>query len=199
MKIVIASDNKYKAQELKDILEAGKISTILQSELKVTSVPETGLSFVENAIIKARNCCEQTNMSAVADDSGLEVEALSNRPGIYSARFAGESASDADNVKKLLLELKDVPKEKRTARFQCVMVFLRNAEDPSPIICQGTWQGGIAFEPAGKKRFGYDPVFWVSEHNCTAAKLLPEVKNKISHRAIAVQKLVIALKEELNL
>lgn len=193
MTIVIASDNAGKVKELKTILEAENIEVALQSQFEVKSVPETGLTFVENAIIKARNCCEQTGMSAIADDSGLEVDALDGRPGVYSARYAGEPANDTNNIKKLLLELRDVPEEKRTARFQCVMVFLRSIFDPSPLICQGTWEGGIVFEPRGKKGFGYDPIFWVLEYNCTAAELLPEIKNKISHRAKALDLMKLAL------
>ena len=196
MTIVIASGNINKAQELKNILESENISVVLQTQFKVKEIPETGLTFVENAILKARNCCEQTNMAAIADDSGLEVTALSNRPGIYSARFAGPSAIYSDNIAKLLLELKDVPESQRMAQFQAVIVFLRAADDPAPIICQGTWQGRITFSPEGENGFGYDPVFWVPDYNCTAAKLPAEVKNKISHRAKALQKLINALKAE---
>lgn len=197
MPIVIASENTHKAQELKDILEQASIPVVLQTQLplQIPQVAETGLTFVENAILKARNCCHYTKMAAIADDSGLEVEALNNRPGIYSARFAGPAATSSANIAKLLEELRGVPEAKRAARFQCVMVFLRNADDPTPIICQGSWEGRITLAPEGENGFGYDPVFWVPEYQCTAAKLSPKIKNAISHRAQALQKLIINLKE----
>lgn len=196
MKIVIASDNKGKAQELEALFKEANVSVISQLELNVDSVPETGLTFVENAIIKARNCCKQTGMPSVGDDSGLEVGALNNSPGIYSARFAGEPPNDSSNIEKLLKELKGVADENRSARFRCVIVFLKSVYDPSPIICEGVWSGKIVFEPCGSGGFGYDPVFWVPEYGCTAAQLSQEVKNQISHRAKALQKLVGEIKNE---
>lgn len=199
MAIVIASENTHKAQELKDILELDGISVLLQTKLqmRVPTLEETGLTFVENAILKARNCCRHTKMAAIADDSGLEVAALNNRPGIYSARFAGPLATSSANIAKLLDELRFVPEAKRTARFQCVMVFLRSVDDPTPIICQGSWDGRIVMESIGDGGFGYDPVFWVPDYGCTAAQLSQNLKNKISHRAQALQKLIITLKQEL--
>lgn len=194
MPIVIASNNLKKSQELQLILAKENIATVLQSQFNFPEIAETGLTFVENAILKARNACKYTKMAAIGDDSGLEVDALDYRPGIYSARFAGRGASDSDNIEKLLQELKDIPDAKRGARFQCVVVFLRSATDPTPIICQGTWEGKITQTRAGNDGFGYDPVFWIPEHNCTAAQLPPEIKNTISHRARAIMKLIAILK-----
>ncbi|MBU0744747.1 MAG: RdgB/HAM1 family non-canonical purine NTP pyrophosphatase [Gammaproteobacteria bacterium] len=199
MTIIIASDNVKKVQELQSILGESNISTVLQSQFNIASVAETGLTFVENAILKARNASEHSKIPAIADDSGLEVDALSRRPGIYSARFAGPNAKDSDNIAKLLLELREIPEIERTARFQCVMVFLRDKDDPTPIICQGTWKGRITLASDGENGFGYDPIFWVPDYNCTAAQLSSEEKNKISHRAQALRALVIALKKEFNL
>lgn len=196
MPIVIASDNIKKAQELQNILNQVNISTVLQSQLNVKSVMETGLTFVENAILKARNACRYTQMPAIADDSGLLVDVLSRQPGIYSSRFAGPNAVDRDNIAKLLKDLHGIQEQKRTARFQCVMVFLREEHDPTPIICQGTWEGRITFTPEGKNGFGYDPIFWVPAYNCTAAQLEPEIKNEISHRAKALQALIAILKQD---
>ena len=195
MKIVIASNNVKKVQELQRILATENVDTILQSEYNAPEVEETGLTFVENAILKARSACKYAGMPAVADDSGLEVDALAGCPGIYSARYAGEGSLDKDNVTKLLEELTDVPKDKRLARFRCVIVFMRFAADPSPIICQGTWEGEILFNPQGEKGFGYDPVFWVPEYDCSAAELSSEIKNRISHRAQALQKLTAVLRK----
>jgi len=193
MKIVIASNNVHKSQELQYILKQENVETILQSQLNIDSVEETGLTFVENAILKARHACKHAKMPAIADDSGLEVAALFGQPGIYSARYAGSLATDNDNIEKLLLELKDLPESERTAQFQSVIVFLKDATDPSPIICQGTWKGRITLSPSGKNGFGYDPVFFLSDHNCTAAELSLEIKNRISHRAQSMQKLILCL------
>jgi len=142
---------------------------------------------VENAIIKARNAALFTGLPAIADDSGIEVDALHGAPGIYSSRYAGPDASDTDNIEALLEAMKDVPETERTARFQCVVVFMRHAEDPTPLICQGSWQGQILQSPLGDEGFGYDPVFWVSETDCTAAELSPEQKHAISHRGKAMR------------
>jgi XTP/dITP diphosphohydrolase len=190
MKIIIASNNNHKIQEIVFLLYSKNITVVSQAELLVPEIKETGLTFVENAILKARNACEYTNMPAIADDSGLEVDALTKSPGIYSSRYAGLQATYADNVCKLLRELRYVPKDERTARFQCIAVFLKSATDPTPIICQGTWEGEITLAPVGINGFGYDPVFWVPTHQCTAAQLAPELKNKISHRAVAMQKIM---------
>jgi XTP/dITP diphosphohydrolase len=191
--VVLASSNKGKLREINHIIGGLGMEAVPQSEFAVVDADETGLSFVENAILKARHAAQQTGLPAIADDSGLEVDALNGAPGIYSARFAGAGASDADNVQKLLAELKDVPEAERTARFQCLMVFMSHAEDPTPLICQGSWEGRILFEPQGENGFGYDPVFWVPEEQCASAELAPEVKNRLSHRAQALQKLLAAL------
>lgn len=185
--IVLASGNIGKLRELSQILSPLGLELIAQSDLNVPEVEETGLSFVENAIIKARNAALFTGLPAIADDSGIEVDALHGAPGIYSSRFAGPDASDTDNIQALLDVMKDVPETERTARFQCVVVFMRHAEDPTPLICQGSWQGQILQSPLGDEGFGYDPVFWVSETDCTAAELSPEQKHAISHRGKAMR------------
>ncbi len=194
MPIVIASNNLKKSQELENILIAENVPTISQAHLQIASVAETGLTFVENAILKARNACKYSNMPAIGDDSGLEVDALDKQPGIYSSRFAGPTATDDTNIAKLLEKLRDVPESKRQARFQCIMVFLQSATDHTPIICQGTWEGRITIAPIGNNGFGYDPIFWVPDHNCTSAQLSQEIKNKISHRAQALRNLITTIK-----
>ena len=185
--IVLASGNIGKLRELSQILSPLGLKLIAQSDLNVSEAEETGLSFVENAIIKARNAALVTGLPAIADDSGIEVDALHGAPGIYSSRYAGPDASDTDNIHALLTAMKDVPENERTARFQCVVVFMRHAEDPTPLICQGSWQGQILQAPSGDEGFGYDPVFWVSETDCTAAELSPEQKHAISHRGKAMR------------
>jgi len=164
-----------------------------QGEFGVTDAEETGLTFVENAILKARHASSHTGLPAIADDSGLEVDALNGAPGIYSARYAGSGASDQANLEKLLAALQDVPEAQRSARFQCLLVYLRHAGDPTPLICQGTWEGRILFTPRGEYGFGYDPVFHVPTHDCSSAELAPELKNSLSHRGQALRKLVAAL------
>jgi XTP/dITP diphosphohydrolase len=167
---------------------------VSQGELSVPDIEETGLSFVENAILKARNAARHTGLAAIADDSGIEVDALNGAPGIYSARYAGAGAGDGANVTKLLRELAAVPAELRTARFQCVIVYLRHALDPTPLICQGTWEGRVLYEPRGTNGFGYDPVFYVPTHDCASAELPPEIKNRLSHRGQAMARLLAALR-----
>ncbi|MFQ6023162.1 MAG: RdgB/HAM1 family non-canonical purine NTP pyrophosphatase [Acidiferrobacterales bacterium] len=193
-RIVLASNNPGKVREIAQLLGDLRLTVVPQSEFNVSDIEETGLTFVENAIFKARNASHQTRLPAIADDSGLEVDALNGAPGIHSARYAGSGSSDKANVDKLLTELAEVPEERRTARFQCVAIYLRHTHDPTPIICQGTWEGCILFEPKGKSGFGYDPVFFVPTHNCSAAELPPEVKNQLSHRGQALRKLVNALR-----
>lgn len=190
--IVLASGNAGKLRELQQTLRNRDIVLIPQSDLGVTDAEETGLSFVENAIIKARNACESTGKPAIADDSGIEVDALNGEPGIYSARYAGDTTANADraNNDKLLKALENVPETRRTARFQCVIVFMRHARDPMPMICQGTWEGRILFEACGVNGFGYDPLFYVPTHDCASAELDPEVKNQLSHRGQAIKALV---------
>ncbi|KPK40670.1 MAG: non-canonical purine NTP pyrophosphatase [Gammaproteobacteria bacterium SG8_47] len=192
-KVVLASNNPGKVRELGQMLAGLDMEVVPQSDFGVPEVEETGLTFVENAILKARNAAEHSGLPAIADDSGLEVDALNGAPGIYSARYAGVGASDEDNVNKLLFDLKDVPRNLRSARFQCLLVFMRHAKDPTPIICKGTWDGRVLFEPVGANGFGYDPVFYVPTHDCSAAELSAEIKNSLSHRGQALRKLVAAL------
>jgi XTP/dITP diphosphohydrolase len=194
-RIVLASNNPGKVREIGQLLADQDVEVLPQSEFAIPEAEETGLTFVENAILKARHAAQLSSLPAIADDSGIEVDALNGAPGIYSARFAGKGASDEDNLQKLLEELKDVPEEKRSARFQCLMVYLRHADDPTPLICQGTWEGRILFQPRGSGGFGYDPVFYVPTHDCASAELTPEEKNRLSHRGQALRKLVVALKQ----
>ncbi len=192
-KIVLASNNAGKVREINQLLSDQNIQVIPQREFAIQDIEETGLTFVENAILKARHAAKQSGLAAIADDSGLEVDALRGAPGIYSARFAGVGCNDLDNNRKLLERLQAVPEQERGARFQCVMVYLRHADDPTPIICQGTWEGRILSEPTGDNGFGYDPLFFVPEQNCASAELSPEVKNRLSHRGQALRKLLAAL------
>jgi XTP/dITP diphosphohydrolase len=193
-KIVLASGNKGKLREFAALLGELDYEVLPQSDFEVPDIEETGLSFVENAILKARNACAHTGLPAIADDSGIEVDALKGAPGIYSARFAGENASDKDNLTKLLKDLSGLPEDERTARFQCLLVFMQHEKDPTPLICQGTWEGSILKEPGGENGFGYDPVFYVPTHDCSSAELPADVKNKISHRGQALAKLLVELK-----
>ncbi|MGQ8365202.1 XTP/dITP diphosphatase [Glaciecola sp. 1036] len=186
--IVLASGNKGKLAEFSSMFEPYNISVLPQSEFSISDADETGLSFVENAIIKARHASEQANLPAIADDSGLVVDALNGGPGIYSARYAGEHGNDQANYEKLLANLTD--NQNRKAKFLCVLVFMRHAEDPEPIICQGEWHGEITQTPFGNGGFGYDPVFYVPEQKCTAAELDKAVKNQISHRGQALRALM---------
>jgi XTP/dITP diphosphohydrolase len=191
--IVLASNNPGKVREINQMLAGLHLTVKPQSEFGVPEAEETGLTFVENALLKARNAARLTGLPAIADDSGIEVDILNGAPGIYSARFAGKGASDEQNLRKLLTDLAAIAEEERTARFQCLMVYLRHEFDPTPVICQGTWEGRILFEPQGTNGFGYDPVFFVPTHNCSSAELAPEVKNKLSHRGQALRALVAAL------
>jgi XTP/dITP diphosphohydrolase len=197
-RIVLASNNAGKVREIGQLLSAQDIEVLPQSEFGIPEADETGLTFVENAILKARHAAHLASLPAVADDSGIEVDALNGAPGIYSARFAGIGASDNENLQKLLGELKDVPEPERTARFQCLMVYMRHDNDPTPIICQGTWEGRILIQPKGSAGFGYDPVFYVPTHDCASAELSPEEKNRLSHRGQAIRQLVAALKQAAN-
>lgn len=190
---VLASSNPGKVREFNELLTGHPIEVVPQSQFGVQDAEETGLTFVENAILKARNAARHTGLPAIADDSGLEVDALKGAPGIYSARYAGIGAGDRANLEKLLAELEGVPEAGRSARFQCLMVYLRHADDPTPLICQGTWEGRILTAPRGNNGFGYDPVFFVPTHNCSSAELEPAVKNVLSHRGQALRQLVAAL------
>jgi len=189
-KLVLASGNAGKVIEINNLLQANGIEVISQNEFNVPEAIEDGLSFVENAIKKARNACEHTGLPSIADDSGIEVDAINKAPGIYSARFSGEDATDAENNKKLLAELEGVASSERTARYQCVMVYMKSADDPTPIIAQGSLEGRILTEPRGDGGFGYDPLFWLEDKNCSAAELSLTEKNEISHRAIALQSMI---------
>jgi XTP/dITP diphosphohydrolase len=197
-RIVLASNNAGKVREINQLLSGGKMSVVPQSEFGVTEAEETGLTFVENAILKARHASRFSGLPAIADDSGIEVDALRGAPGIYSARFAGPGASDEDNVNKLLAELAGIADIERAARFQCLMVYMRHAEDPTPLICQGTWEGRILGEPRGENGFGYDPVFLVPERGLSAAELDPDTKNRLSHRGQALRKLAMALGQDIS-
>ncbi|MEN7342407.1 MAG: RdgB/HAM1 family non-canonical purine NTP pyrophosphatase [Pseudomonadota bacterium] len=185
--LVLASGNAGKLKEIQSILSDMDINLVAQTTLGVESVPETGTTFVENAIIKARHAAAVTGLPAIADDSGLAVDALGGQPGIYSARYAGEDASDDDNI-TLLLEALD-GESHRVARFWCLIVVMRHAEDPTPLIAGASWQGVIATERAGNDGFGYDPVFYLPSLECTAAALPRETKNRLSHRGQALGEL----------
>jgi XTP/dITP diphosphohydrolase len=183
-KIVLATGNKGKVAEFAHLFEQYNIDVLPQSDFKVPDVPETGTTFVENAIIKARHAASLTGLPAIADDSGLVVEALNGAPGIYSARYAGDQATDTNNCEKLLSALSDT--NVRQAKFLCVLVFMRHAQDPTPIICQGEWEGEITREAHGNGGFGYDPIFYLPSLQRTAAELSKEEKSSISHRAEAL-------------
>lgn len=189
-KIVLASGNAKKIDELQTLLAPSGCQIIPQSEFSTPEAEENGLSFVENAILKARNACLHSGLPAIADDSGIEVDALNGKPGIYSARFSGDDATDASNNQLLLNSLSNTPEKERTARFQCLLVYMRHAEDPTPLICQGSWEGRILFEAQGDNGFGYDPLFFVPSHNCSSAELAAELKNNISHRGLAMRQLL---------
>lgn len=191
--IVLASGNTGKIKEIQAILANHLI--VPQSAFNVLEAEETGSTFVENAIIKARNAALHCKLPAIADDSGLVVDALNGAPGVISARYAGVGASDQDNVIKLLQQLEGIPEEQRSARFICVMVFMTHSEDPFPVIAQGVWEGLILNEQIGSNGFGYDPVFWVPSYQCASAELSPEVKNSLSHRGQALKQLTDLIKE----
>ncbi|GAA5217277.1 XTP/dITP diphosphatase [Corallincola platygyrae] len=195
-KIVLATGNQGKVRELNQMLADTGIDVVAQSEFDVPEVPETGTTFVENAIIKARHAAKITGLPAIADDSGLEVDALNGAPGIYSSRFAGEPSDDRKNLEKVLTLLEGKTAEQRSARFQCVLVYMRHADDPTPLICQGSWEGEIALAPSGENGFGYDPVFWVPSELKMAAELSKDQKNQLSHRGQALKKLLAAFAEK---
>lgn len=195
MKVVLATGNKGKLREMQQVLSPLGFEVVAQSDFNVPEADETGLSFVENAIIKARNAAQHTGLPAIADDSGLEVDALAGAPGIYSARYAGVGAGDAANNAKLLAELAQRGVRDATARFQCVLVFMRHAQDPVPVIAQGSWEGTLLDAPRGDHGFGYDPLFFVAGENCTSAELPPERKNALSHRGRALRQLAALLRD----
>ncbi len=197
MKIVFASNNSGKIHEMQDLTKDLAIEIIPQASLNVEDIEETGLTFVENALLKARHAAKKTGLPAIADDSGLIVQALNGRPGIYSARYAGLKAEAKKNIEKLLLELRDIPFAQRGAAYHCTLVYLAHPDDPTPLICTGTWSGEILTTPTGEQGFGYDPVFFDRQHNCSAAELSLLVKNRISHRGLALQSLLEKLPEKL--
>ncbi len=186
-RIVLATGNPGKVRELADLLADGGIEILPQSDFGVPEAIENGLTFVENALIKARNAAAHTGLPAIADDSGLEVDALDGAPGIHSSRYAGQGAADADNNAKLLEALRDTPDEQRTAGFRCVIVYLRHAADPAPLIAQGVWRGSVLRAPQGEGGFGYDPLFFVPAEGCAAAELDRARKGQISHRGQALR------------
>ena len=198
--IVLASDNVGKIKEVNALLRGQRYTVVGQGELGVVPAEETGTTFVENAILKAKNAALQTGRAANADDSGLEVDALNGQPGVYSARFSGAGATDSRNVDKLLSMLGDTPAQDRTARFRCLMVYMRHAQDATPVICEGTWEGFIHTTSRGENGFGYDPVFWVASEQCCVAELESVRKNQLSHRGQALRQLVdrIALSPLIN-
>jgi XTP/dITP diphosphohydrolase len=191
--VVLASGNAGKLRELNKVLAPLDVSLQPQAQFNVPDAEETGLSFVENAIIKARAAAQHTELPAIADDSGIEVDYLNGGPGIYSARYSG-AGDEANNV-LLLQELGEIPEEQRSARFQCVLVYMRHALDPVPLICQGSWEGFILSEPRGENGFGYDPLFYLPDYQCSSAQLAPGIKNRISHRAKASRLLFDALRQ----
>ena len=193
LKLVLATANRGKQRELEALLAPLGIRPVLQSELGIDNVAETGATFEANALLKAQHAALLSGLPALADDSGLEVDALGGRPGVWSARYAGESATDEQNNARLMKELAAVPAERRTARYRCVLALVREAHDPSPLIAVGSWEGRIAMSPAGRGGFGYDPLFLPDGQAGSAAQLPAEVKNALSHRGRALQNLVSQL------
>jgi XTP/dITP diphosphohydrolase len=193
--LVLASGNVGKLRELSVILDDLGYQLHAQAEYGVSEVTETGTTFVENAIIKARHAASLTGLPALADDSGIEVDALDGAPGVYSARFSGPAADDAANNALLVERLQAVPDAERSARYRAVIVFMRHAGDPSPLICEGSWEGMIQLQPAGEGGFGYDPYFFLPELGCTSAELSATEKNRISHRGMALVELKKKLRE----
>lgn len=196
--IVIASNNLGKLRELAALMKGLDVELHPQSDFNVPEAEETGLTFVENAILKARNAAKVSGHPAIADDSGIEIDYLNGAPGIYSARFSGLNATETENNQKLLDELKGVPEARRTAHYFSSIVYMRHAEDPAPIIAEGTWEGVILTEPRGEGGFGYDPLFYLPEHGCASAELSAEYKNRISHRGIALRELMEKLEPTLE-
>lgn len=189
-KIVIASNNAGKLKELQALFSPLKIELIPQSDLGITEIEETGKTFIENSIAKARHAAQSAKLPALADDSGLVVAALDGAPGIYSARYAGVQQNSKQNIEKLLHNLKDIPQEQRQAYFYCVIILMQHAEDPTPFVCEGKWEGQILQQPQGQGGFGYDPIFYVPELKKSAAELPLELKNGISHRGKALKELL---------
>jgi XTP/dITP diphosphohydrolase len=198
IKVVFASNNKGKIHELQTLTPSFVLDVIPQTYFNIPDVEETALSFVENALLKARHAAKIAQMPAIADDSGLEVYALRGKPGIYSARYAGKGATAQDNIRWLLQNLESIPNEQRRARFYCALVYLAYAEDPTPLICEGSWEGSILKAPQGNQGFGYDPIFYVESEKCSAAELSLAKKNQLSHRGQALQLLLKKLPEKMK-
>ncbi|KAF1711410.1 non-canonical purine NTP pyrophosphatase, RdgB/HAM1 family [Pseudoxanthomonas kalamensis DSM 18571] len=194
MKLVLASSNAGKLAELRELLADDGIELVAQGDLGVDDAEETGLSFVENALLKARHAARATGLAAIGDDSGLCVDALGGAPGLYSARYAGTHGDAQANIDRLLEQLRDVPEDGRTAQFHCVLVLVRHAKDPRPLIAEGEWRGRILSARSGEGGFGYDPVFFDPAHDCSAAQMPSALKNCLSHRgqALAALKLKLA-------
>ncbi len=190
MKVVLASNNPGKLRELDAVLRPMGWELVAQSALGVPEAEETGTTFEANALLKARHAAACTGLAALADDSGIEIDALDGRPGVYSARYAGPQCDDEANNRLLLQELEGVPEDRRGARYQCVIALVRDAEDPDPLIARGAWEGRILDAPQGHNGFGYDPLFYVPTHGCASAELAADVKNSISHRGAALRALV---------
>ena len=195
-KVVVASTNAGKLKEFRQLLQPLDWQIVSQAELSLAAVDENAPTFVENALLKARQACEHSGLPSLADDSGIEVDSLQGAPGVRSARYAGDHATAQDNVNKLLRVLSDKPAAGRYARFRCVLVYLRDANDPSPIICQGSWEGQILAKAEGDNGFGYDPIFFVPQHGCSAAQLTQVQKNALSHRGQAMQQLLKVLSDD---
>lgn len=198
MRVVLASSNKGKLRELSALLAPLGYDVVSQNTLGIDTPPETGDTFAANALLKARHAAAVASLPALADDSGIEVDALNGRPGIYSARYAGEGASDRDNLLKMLAEMHGVPESKRTARYQCVIAFVSAADDPSPILAKGTWEGTLISHPRGLGGFGYDPIFIPSGFDRTAAEFDPGEKNSLSHRGQALRALIVQLQHRVS-
>ena len=194
-RVVLASANAGKLRELNALLAPCGMDVVSQSEFEIPSIEETGESFVENAIIKARHAARLSGLAAIADDSGLMVDALDGAPGIYSARYAGVDAGDGENLQHLLDNMRDIPESRRGARFVSLVVFMNHPRDACPLVCEGVWPGRITRAPRGDGGFGYDPVFYLEDCGCTSAELAPAHKNSISHRAKAMQALLARLGE----
>ncbi|MBS0388877.1 MAG: RdgB/HAM1 family non-canonical purine NTP pyrophosphatase [Proteobacteria bacterium] len=193
MRVVLATANPGKQREFATLLAPRGIELVLQSELGIDSIEETGNTFEDNALLKAQHAAERSGLPALADDSGLEVDALGGRPGVWSARYAGVGATDEQNNLRLIADLNGVPEDQRTARYRCVLALVRGPSDRTPILAQGSWEGRIGFEPVGNGGFGYDPYFIPAGLNCTAAELSPARKNALSHRGAALRDLIARL------
>lgn len=196
MKVIFASHNAGKITEMRALLAGYALELVTQDTLHIPDIAETGLTFVENALLKARHASKLSQLPAIADDSGLVVPALQGAPGIYSARYAGEQGNNEANIKKLLHDMQHLKDHDRDAYFHCTLVFLRHALDPTPIICQGAWHGNVLSQPQGQHGFGYDPIFYVPSEQCSAAELPLVKKNLLSHRGKALQLLANALSME---